>query len=111
MHRQHRPEELLAEEAHVRIARLEERRLHEPGMIVANFVIPPEQATTAFARSRRSMQEKYLAEIEARFPVPVVQIPLLPMEVKGLDLLAELGDQIYDGNSIQTEIAYQKMTT
>jgi arsenite/tail-anchored protein-transporting ATPase len=68
----------------------------EPGMIVANFVIPPEQATTAFARSRRSMQEKYLDEIEERFPVPVIQIPLLSQEVKGLDLLAELGDQIYN---------------
>jgi arsenite/tail-anchored protein-transporting ATPase len=68
----------------------------EPGMIVANFVIPPEQATTAFARARRSMQEKYLDEIEERFPVPVVQIPLLSQEVKGLDLLAELGEQIYD---------------
>jgi hypothetical protein len=41
------------------------------------------------------MQEKYLAEIGQRFGVPMVQIPLLPHEVKGLEMLAELGEQIY----------------
>ena len=67
----------------------------EPGLVVANFVIPPEQATTPFARSRRAMQEKYLAEIAARFAVPVVEIPLLPTEVKGITLLTDLGEQLY----------------
>ncbi|CAG0987480.1 Arsenical pump-driving ATPase [Anaerolineales bacterium] len=64
------------------------------GMVVANFVIPPEQ-TTPFVQSRRAMQEKYLKEIIERFRVPLVQIPLLPREVKGLGMLAELGEQLY----------------
>lgn len=67
----------------------------EPGLVVANLVLPPEQCTTPFARTRRAMQDKYLAEITKRFPVPVVQIPLLPQEVKGLAMLARLGEQIY----------------
>ena len=66
-----------------------------PGLVVANMVIPSEQATTSFVQSRRAMQEKYLAEIGERFDVPLVQIPLLPREVKGLGMLAELGEQIY----------------
>lgn len=66
-----------------------------PGLVVANLVIPPDQATTPFARARRAMQEKYMDEITRRFSVPLVQIPLLPEEVKGLDLLAELGSQIF----------------
>ena len=66
-----------------------------PGLVVANFVIPSEQATTPFVRSRRAMQEKYLAEIARRFAAPVVEIPLLPDEVKGLSALAELGEQVY----------------
>ena len=66
-----------------------------PGLVVANMVIPSEQATTSFVHSRRAMQEKYLAEIGERFDVPLVQIPLLPREVKGLGMLAELGEQIY----------------
>jgi arsenite/tail-anchored protein-transporting ATPase len=72
----------------------------EPGLVVANFVIPPEQATTPFTRARRAMQEKYLAEIAQRFPVPLVQIPLLPREVKGIEMLTELGQQVYgDGQT------------
>ncbi len=67
----------------------------QPGLVVANMVIPLEQATTPFVRSRRAMQEKYLVEIGKRFGVPLVQIPLLPREVKGLKMLIELGEQVY----------------
>jgi arsenite-transporting ATPase len=66
-----------------------------PGLVVANMVIPPEQANTPFTHARRLMQEKYLAEIADRFHLPVMQIPLLPYEIKGLPMLAELGEQIY----------------
>ena len=65
------------------------------GMVMANFVIPPGQTTTPFVQSRRAMQEKYLAEIRERFPVPLIQIPLLATEVKGLEMLTELGETIY----------------
>jgi arsenite-transporting ATPase len=66
-----------------------------PGLVVANMVIPPEQTTTPFTHSRRAMQEKYLAEIAERFNVPLVQIPLLPHEIKGLKMLTELGEKMY----------------
>jgi arsenite-transporting ATPase len=66
-----------------------------PGLVVANMIIPPEQATTPFVQSRRAMQEKYLKDISGRFNVPLVQIPLLPSEIKGLKMLAELSEQIY----------------
>jgi arsenite-transporting ATPase len=66
----------------------------EPGLVMANFVIPDDQATTPFTRARRAMQERYLADIRVRFPVPVLEIPLLPYEVKGLDLLGELGEEM-----------------
>ena len=66
-----------------------------PGLVVANMVIPPELITTPFVQSRRVMQEKYLKEIAERFSVPMVQIPLLPNEIKGLKMLTELGEQMY----------------
>ncbi len=66
-----------------------------PSLVVANMVIPPEKITTSFTSARRKMQEKYLVEIAERFHVPVAQIPLLPQEIKGLEMLAELGEQIY----------------
>jgi arsenite-transporting ATPase len=67
----------------------------ETGMVVANMVIPREQATTPFVLARRDMQEQYLAEIGKRFPVPLVQIPLLPQEVKGLEMLTDLAERVY----------------
>jgi arsenite-transporting ATPase len=65
-----------------------------PGLVVANLVIPPEAATTPFVRARRTMQEDYLLEIGERFAAPLLEIPLLPHEVRGLDMLAELGRQV-----------------
>jgi arsenite-transporting ATPase len=67
----------------------------QPRLVVVNFIIPLKQATTPFVRARRAMQEKYLVEIAARFGMPLVQIPLLPHEVKGLNMLRSLGEQIY----------------
>ena len=67
-----------------------------PSLVVANMVIPPEQVDTPFTQSRRAMQEKYLLEIAEWFNLPVAQIPLLPNEVKGLEMLAKLGEQIFE---------------
>ena len=67
------------------------------------MVIPAQQANTGFALARRGMQEKYLNEISERFGLPVAQIPLLPQEIKGLTMLAELGEQIYQ-NDLAGEI-------
>ena len=66
----------------------------EPGLAVANLVIPAGQATTSYVQARRAMQQRYLREMHDRFPVPVLEIPLLPYEVKGLDLVAELGSSM-----------------
>jgi arsenite-transporting ATPase len=74
----------------------------EPGLVVANQVIPAEQAKTPFTQARRTMQEKYLAEITQRFAVPLIQIPLLPHEVKGIPMLIDLGRQVYGEAAITT---------
>lgn len=66
----------------------------EPGLVLANLVIPSDQATTPFVRARRAMQERYLVEMRERFAVPVLEIPLLPYEVQGLDLIGELGAEL-----------------
>jgi arsenite-transporting ATPase len=70
-----------------------------PGLTVANMVIPLEQVTTLYVQTRRAMQEKYLREITERFNVPLLQIPLLPNEIKGLNMLAELGELMYGKGS------------
>ena len=75
-----------------------------PGLVVANQVLPAAACTTPFSRARWVMQQQYLTEIRERFPVPVLQIPLLPGEVKGLDLLTRLGKQLY-GSRVPDEAA------
>jgi len=67
------------------------RRLKYAAKIVRKGAVA---VTTFFGRSRRAMQEKYLAEIAHRFRVPFVRIPLFPSEIRGLGALAELGEQI-----------------
>ncbi len=66
-----------------------------PGLVVANYVLPPEADATPFGRARRAMQARYLAELPARFAAPVLRIPLLVHEVKGLDVLTALAAQLY----------------
>jgi arsenite-transporting ATPase len=65
------------------------------GLAVANFVIPAEQADTPFTQARRAMQSRYLAEIRERFHTPLLTMPLLPQEVRGLAMLTELGQRMY----------------
>ena len=81
-----------------------------PGLVVANLVIPPSDAATPYALARRAMQQKYLGEIAGRFATPIVQVPLLAGEVKGLARLIELGEFIYgDGHptvAATMELAY-----
>jgi arsenite-transporting ATPase len=75
----------------------------EPGLVVANLVIPPEVVTTPFVQARRTMQEKYMTEITERFSVPVVQIPLQPSEIKGLKALSDLGKKVYGERQVAAE--------
>jgi arsenite-transporting ATPase len=64
-------------------------------MVVANYIIPDEEVEGDFVKSRKAMQNRYLDEIAEKFQVPVVEIPLFPKEIKGLEMLAEVGEKIY----------------
>ncbi|MDI2882340.1 TRC40/GET3/ArsA family transport-energizing ATPase [Clostridioides difficile] len=68
----------------------------ETGMVIANLIIPEEQATTPFFRNRRNMQEKYLSEIEGDFESSeVVRVPMYDKEIKGIDMLTKIGNSIF----------------
>jgi anion-transporting ArsA/GET3 family ATPase len=71
----------------------------EPGLVVANQVLPDEVCTTAYAKSRQQMQRKYLSEMRRRFRVPILAVPLLPKEISGRDMLASLGNKLFGGKS------------
>lgn len=75
-----------------------------PGLVIANMVIPIEQVVTDFTIARRAMQERYLQEIANRFKLPILQIPLLSGEIKGLEMLTEIGEQIFEMTPMAEDI-------
>ena len=69
-------------------------------MVVANLVIPEEQCQTSFFANRRNMQLKYLVEIKERFgDAEILQLPMYPGEIKGLEMLAAIAEQLYEGSN------------
>jgi arsenite-transporting ATPase len=64
-------------------------------LVVANLVIPEEQAITPFFQNRRKMQLKYLDEIKERFPdAGLLTVPMHSREIKGLAKLQEMAAAI-----------------
>ena len=69
-------------------------------LVVANLIIPEEQCQTSFFANRRNMQLKYLEEIKERFSESeILQMPMYPSEIKGLEMLTEIAKQLYDGGN------------
>jgi len=64
--------------------------------VVANQVLEPEYCTNEFFIKRRKMQEKYLAEIKERFQLPVVIMPLLEKEIKGLEMISKAANLLFN---------------
>ncbi|WP_343349027.1 TRC40/GET3/ArsA family transport-energizing ATPase [Terrisporobacter petrolearius] len=68
----------------------------ETQMVIANLIIPEEQATSPFFRNRRNMQEKYLQEVKNYFAnSEVVRVPMYDKEIKGIDMLTKIGNSIF----------------
>lgn len=93
------PETTPIVEAHRAAQELATVGIH-PGLVAANFVIPAEAATAPFVQARRAMQELHLTEIGERFAAPLLTIPLLPQEVKGIEMLTALGEQIFQSTPV-----------
>ncbi len=62
--------------------------------VVVNKIFPREAGE--YFSKWFELQEKYLREIEERFPVPIFRIPFKSTEVVG-DILFELANELYDG--------------
>ena len=58
--------------------------------LVANMVLSADQASNLFLARRRAMQQRYLLEAHRRFGLPVLTIPSVDAEPKGLAALGAL---------------------
>lgn len=63
----------------------------ETAAVAINYLLPKDAGHNAFFDKRRNQQEKYLTEIENRFHKPMIFVPLLDHEPKGLESLRGLG--------------------
>lgn len=65
-------------------------------LIIANLVIPEEQAVSQFFKNRRDMQLKYLREIREKFEdALLLEIPMFDKEIKGFDMLAQIAQKVF----------------
>ena len=69
----------------------------ETQFVIANMVLPENICKNDFFRNRRQMQMRYLREIKERFDLPIVQLPLMDAELKGLQRLGVAVEEIVNG--------------
>ena len=70
-------------------------------MVVANLVIPEEQAQTPFFIKRREMQLGYIDEMKEQFPdAHLLKVPMFDEEIKGLEMLKKVADLIFAETAI-----------
>jgi arsenite-transporting ATPase len=67
----------------------------ETVLVAVNYLLPQDYGKNRFFNNRRKQQEKYLIEIKQRFKTPMLTVPLLEHEPKGLGKLRELGRMIF----------------
>ncbi|PKM94410.1 MAG: arsenic-transporting ATPase [Firmicutes bacterium HGW-Firmicutes-1] len=67
-------------------------------LVVANLIIPEEQAITPFFENRRNMQQKYLKEIHEQFAnAKILKVPMQEKEIRGIAMLTKMSENIFGG--------------
>ncbi|MCL4353953.1 TRC40/GET3/ArsA family transport-energizing ATPase [Patescibacteria group bacterium] len=64
-------------------------------LVVANLILPDSIITNDFWKKRKTMQEKYLAEMDKRFTAPIIKLPLFADDLIGKEKLKEAGFMLY----------------
>ena len=85
------PEALCVNQTKRVVKDLEKFGIHVGGIVI-NRVITEEAADSAFNKSRREMQQKYIDELNKTYGdvMPTTQVPLMPFEIRGVEALLEI---------------------
>lgn len=65
-------------------------------LVAVNYILPKLYGKNTFFDNRRKQQNKYLSEIIKKFKTPLIKVPLLDSEPKGLISLKLLGKSIFE---------------
>ncbi len=86
------PEALCVNQANRVVEDLNKFGIHIGG-IVLNRVLTEEAADSKFNKARRDFQLKYISELKETYreKLPIIQVPLMPFEVKGVEALEKVG--------------------
>ena len=90
------PEALCVNQANRVVEDLSKFGIHIGG-IVLNRVLTEEAADSVFNKQRRDFQQKYVEQLQITYKnkLPIIQIPLMPFEVKGVDALEKVGNILF----------------
>jgi arsenite-transporting ATPase len=58
------------------------------------MILPEDVCTNDFFRNRRQMQMHYLEEVRVRFSLPILQLPLMEGELKGMEVLSVAAERL-----------------
>jgi arsenite/tail-anchored protein-transporting ATPase len=82
----------------IRRARQELAQIGIPAAeLIINGVLPPEAGDDPFVARRRALQASYISKAAGQVGLPICQVPLLPIEVRGVEGLRQLGRVVYEG--------------
>lgn len=76
----------------------------ETSLVVANQVLLSEYCTTPFFKKRYQLQQKHLKHLKELFAAPLLSLPLLDQEVKGLDSLKKAGKLLWEEEKEVSEV-------
>jgi arsenite-transporting ATPase len=66
----------------------------ETQFVVANMILSKNVCTNDFFKNRRQMQMRYLEEVRVRFSLPILQLPLMEGELKGMEVLSVAAERL-----------------
>ncbi|MGM0471578.1 MAG: ArsA family ATPase [Bacillota bacterium] len=68
----------------------------ETQLVIANQILPKEYCTTPYFEKRSAKQDEQLEVMADKFEAPIIKMPLLAEEIKGLDTLITAGEKLYE---------------
>jgi len=78
-------------------------------LIIINGILPPEVCDVPFFKRRREMQEKYLAEINAKLPLPTKRMFLLNKEIRGLPFLHLIARKLWQDEAYEIDTGAEQV--
>lgn len=72
--------------------------------VIVNGVLPEEELLNPFFKKRGEMQKKYIQQINEEIPLPKRKMQLLAEEIRGVEILEKVADQLYNQQEAVNQI-------